>query len=153
MSIDKIKKEHVLQAVEKIDQDGIELEPSTKYDVIIHGKAYPPKEIMRYANLLVNGTKDWPFSGGEPTNRFLKEFGFEIQSKDFYVKEIASTLRKAFPQIWRCADSWRWNEIKNSDLLTFAWLDKNTDYSLILVPSKAECVPFIHGFMNFQLEI
>lgn len=81
MSIDKITKQHVLDAVDKIEREGIVLEPSTRFDVVINGKAYPPKEIMRYANLLANGTKDWPYSGGEPTNKYLKKFEFEIVAK------------------------------------------------------------------------
>jgi hypothetical protein len=52
MSIDKITKQHVLDAVDKIEREGIVLEPSTRFDVVINGKAYPPKEIIRYANLL-----------------------------------------------------------------------------------------------------
>ncbi|MBX7203636.1 MAG: hypothetical protein K1X77_11240, partial [Bacteroidia bacterium] len=81
MSIDKITKQHVLDAVDKIEREGIVLEPSTRFDVVINGKAYPPKEVMRYANLIANGTKDWPYSGGEPTNKYLKKFEFEIVPK------------------------------------------------------------------------
>lgn len=69
MNFDKITKKHVLDAVAKIEREDIEMEPSTKFDVVINGKAYPPKEIMRYANLLSNSTKEWPYSGGEPTNK------------------------------------------------------------------------------------
>lgn len=36
---------------------------------------------MRYANLIANGTKDWPYSGGEPTNKYLRKFEFEIIPK------------------------------------------------------------------------
>lgn len=81
MSIDKITKQHVLDAVDKIEREGIALEPSTRFDVVINGKIYPPKEIMRYANLLANGTKEWPYNGGEPTNKYLKKFDFEIHRK------------------------------------------------------------------------
>jgi hypothetical protein len=81
MSVDKITKADVLNAVEKIEREGLLLEPSTKYDVIIQGKSYPPKEIMRYANLLANGKKESDYSGGEPTNKFLREFGFDIIDK------------------------------------------------------------------------
>ncbi|MGN7818911.1 McrB family protein [Chitinophaga sp. 22536] len=82
MSIDKITREHVLAAVDKIERENITLQPSTKFDVVINGKAYPPKEIMRYANLMANKTMDWPNSGGEPTNKYLEKFGFEIQPKE-----------------------------------------------------------------------
>ncbi len=81
MSVDKIKRQHVLDAVEKIERERIELKPSTKFDVIINDKAYPPKEIMRYANLLANGEKKWPYPGGNPTNKYLREFGFKIEPK------------------------------------------------------------------------
>ena len=81
MSIDKITKQNVLDAVDKMEREGLLLEPSTKFDVIINGKAYPPKEVMRYANLLANGTKEWPYSGGEPTNKYLRSFEFEIIPK------------------------------------------------------------------------
>lgn len=131
MKIDKITRRHVLDAVDKIEKEGIILEPSTRFDVVINGKTYPPKEIMRYANLLANGTKEWPYSGGEPTNKYLKKFDFEIRPKENSVKEIVLTLRKSFPNIWRCADSWRWNEMKDTGLLTFAWLDKKINYSEI----------------------
>lgn len=128
MSIDQITKQHVLDAVDKIEREGILLKSSTRFDVVINGKSYPPKEVMRYANLIANGTMDWPYSGGETTNKYLRKFEFEIKSKSLTVKEIASVIRKEFSNVWRCADSWRWNEMKDSGLLTFAWLDKETNY-------------------------
>ena len=55
MSIDKITKEHVIRAVSKIEDEQIVLKPSTRYDVIIEDKPYPPKEVMRIANLILAG--------------------------------------------------------------------------------------------------
>lgn len=81
MSIDNISREHVIRAIQKIESENIALESSTGYDVIINGRPYPPKEVMRYANLIANGTKHWPHTGGEPTNKYLKKLGFEIISK------------------------------------------------------------------------
>ena len=81
MNFDKITNKHVLDAVTKIETEGIVLEPSTRFDAIINGKPYPPKEVMRYANLLANGTKEWPYGGGEPTNKYLRDLGFETVSK------------------------------------------------------------------------
>ena len=78
---ENISKEHVLKAIEYIKQNDIKLNPSTGYDVIINGKAYPPKEIMRYSHAQMNGEKLWEYGGGEPTNKFLKKMGFEIKSK------------------------------------------------------------------------
>ena len=78
---DKITKQQILDAVKKIESENIALEPSTKFDVIINDKAYPPKEVMRYAHELMNGEHIWERSGGEPTNKYFIFLGFEIKSK------------------------------------------------------------------------
>jgi hypothetical protein len=107
MSVEKITKADVLNAVEKIEREGLSLEPSTKYDVIIQGKSYPPKEIMRYANLLANGKNEWEYSGGEPTNKFLREFGFDIIDKGGILLE--STANKEIPlsgKVWKLGCWW-----------------------------------------------
>lgn len=75
MSIDKITKEHVIRAINRIEDEQIVLRPSTRYDVVIEGKPYPPKEVMRIANLIANGMDEWPLPGGGPTNRLLGDFG------------------------------------------------------------------------------
>ncbi len=78
----RITKENVLEAIKKIDAGRMQLAPSTKYDVIINGKAYPPKEVMRYAHEIMNGEFNWSLSGGEPTNKLLRGMGFEIKEKN-----------------------------------------------------------------------
>lgn len=81
-SPENISKQHVMDAVQSIQEGEIELIPSTGYDVIIEGKPYPPKEIMRYAHKQMNGEKLWEYGGGEQTNKFLKRMGFEIMEKE-----------------------------------------------------------------------
>ena len=80
-SPEKITKKHILDAVKKIEKERIELEPSTKFDVIINGNRYPPKEVLRFAHELMNGERIWNRGGGEPTNKYFTKFGFEIKSK------------------------------------------------------------------------
>lgn len=89
---DKITQDLIQKAVEKIEQENIQLEPSTKFDVIINGKAYPPKEIMRYAHELLNGEHIWERGGGEPTNKYFTALGFEIKSKQ--ETDLTGTLWK-----------------------------------------------------------
>lgn len=105
MSIHRITKKHIIDAITKVEQEGIFLEPSTKFDVVINGKNFPPKEIMRYANFLANGTNEWTYSEGEPTNKYLRALNFEIVSK---VEEpdvsssrngIIGLLRKIGPEV------------------------------------------------------
>lgn len=84
----EITREHVLRAVERIEKNNIDLIPSTKFDVLINDKLYPPKEIMRYAHEEMNGENIWELSGGSPTNKYLKKMGFEIIKKKL-IKEGA----------------------------------------------------------------
>ncbi len=67
---EKITREHIEKAVQKIKEEQIDLHSSTGYDVMIDGEAYPPKEIMRYAQEQMNGEKVWERSGAEPTNKY-----------------------------------------------------------------------------------
>lgn len=77
----KITRENVLAAVERIIQENIKLQHSTRWNVIIDGKPYPPKEIMRYAHKEMNGEKLWEYSGGESTNKWLENLGFQVVEK------------------------------------------------------------------------
>jgi hypothetical protein len=79
---EKITIAHVEQAVRRIRQENLPLKLPTGYDVIIDGKPYPPKEIMRYAHEEMNGERIWNKSGGEPTNKYLQAMGYDIQTKD-----------------------------------------------------------------------
>ncbi len=78
---DKITKEHILKAVEKIEMEKITLTPSKKYLVEINGKKYPPKEVMRYAHEQMNGQYTWKRNGGDPTNKYLEKHGFVVIKK------------------------------------------------------------------------
>lgn len=80
-SPENITKEHVLKAIRKIEEKNIELFNSTRYDVVINGKSYPPKEIMRYARVEYDGSNHWSRPGGHATNKYLERMGFEIEEK------------------------------------------------------------------------
>ncbi len=97
-SPDKITKKHVLDAVKRIEKEQIQLEPSTRFDVVINDKAYPPKEIMRYAHEEMNGEHIWERSGGEPTNKYLSTLGFEIKGK--------SDTTTLTGNIWKLGCNW-----------------------------------------------
>lgn len=98
---DKITREHVLQAVAKIEAENTKLRASTGYDVMINGQAYPPKEIMRHAHQAMNGDYLWYPGGGEETNRYLKNLGFKITSKK------ASRLRaKLTGRLYKLGCNW-----------------------------------------------
>ena len=97
---DKISKDLIQKAVDKIEKENIQLEPSTKFDVIINGKAYPPKEVMRYAHELLNGEHIWYRSGGEPTNKYFIALGYEIRTR---ADSIQPTLSST---VWKLGTNW-----------------------------------------------
>lgn len=81
-----ITKEHLLEAISKIDNDGIPKDGESQYfDVIYNGKKYPPKLIVSYANIFANGSalNRNIFEGGigTPCFKLLEENNFVIQKK------------------------------------------------------------------------
>ena len=57
MSIPKnITKEHLINAISKIDKEGIPNDAGSQYyDVVYNGIKNPPKLIISYANIFANG--------------------------------------------------------------------------------------------------
>ena len=90
----KITKEHILQGVDKIREKQPELSPSTRWDVLINGENYPPKEIMRYAHKEMNGYYTWNYGGGEATNKWLKQFDFKIIDKSKKGNPILDLIKR-----------------------------------------------------------
>lgn len=85
----KLTIEHIQKSVQHIEENKIELNKSTIYDVIINGKPYPPKEILRYSIQLFDVPTDWSGYGGQPTNKYFERMGFTI------VKKVSNPLDKA----------------------------------------------------------
>ena len=82
-----ISKEHLLKAIEKIDEEGVpQGAHSSTYDVVHNGKTYPPKLVISYANLFANNEPldRSQFLGGrdEPSFKFLAQYGFKIAEKN-----------------------------------------------------------------------
>lgn len=100
MSIpNNITKEHLILAIKKIDEEGIPTGGKSQYyDVIVHGKTYPPKLVVSYANIFANGEEldRTSFRGGLDTPCFnlLTENGFTIQEKP------GETITNDAPNIW-----------------------------------------------------
>jgi len=76
-----ITKSNVLQAISKIDREGVpDRRQSTKYLLYYRGCDYPPKYVVALANEYANGEllDSELFGGGIETNGFLEGMGFEI---------------------------------------------------------------------------
>lgn len=81
-----IKRQHILDALKKIDIIGWEKKNnSIKYDLLYEGNRYPPKIVVKYAHEQAFGSvlDVSEFSGGEDsTNRFFRANEFVIVLKD-----------------------------------------------------------------------
>lgn len=100
-----IRKEHVIAAITQIRMDGYPKEhKSTKYDLVYEGRKYPPKWVIRTANIFANGTPldTGQFSGGKSKN-FLKKMGFRVFEKSHMEYDAANidfeTMERE--RIWR----------------------------------------------------
>ena len=92
-----IIKNNLIQAIKKIDREGIPNRAhSSTYDVIYNGKRYPPKLVVSYANIYANGHElnRSDFRGGKNTSAFelLEAKGFKIVDK---VKKKSVTEKRA----------------------------------------------------------
>jgi hypothetical protein len=101
-----ITKAHITAAINKINLDKPDLKPSIRWDVIIEGQPYPPKEVMRYAHQEMNSEFIWEYGGGEATNKWLKQFDFKIVDK-------ADRNDPVLDLIERYKDHIRKSELKN----------------------------------------
>jgi hypothetical protein len=76
-----ITRKHILQALEKIDQDGVPPNRSARgYELRYLEKRYPPKYVVALANKYANGyfLSSDDFGGGSETNDFLASRGFSV---------------------------------------------------------------------------
>jgi predicted amidohydrolase len=92
-----IKKEHILQALNQINKNGMPKQrESKKYWLKSKGYLYPPKYVIALANKFVNGEelRAEVFSGGRETNEFLRALGFEISEKSETEKQHIRTSKK-----------------------------------------------------------
>lgn len=141
---DKITRSHIERAVKKIKDEGIGLHPSTGYDVIVDGVAYPPKEIMRYAHEQMNGDKIWDRSGGEQTNKYLENLGFEIEDKQRN-KELYE-LKQEFLDVWPS------ERVKSMSLNEYSNLNKDDSFCYWL-ESRTEKLGSIWGGSAYKFGI
>jgi 5-methylcytosine-specific restriction protein B len=81
----QISTEHIRAAIDRIDSEGVPPHrASASFEVVFNSKRYPPKYVVSLAAKLATGKELLPneFSGGEETNSFLRERGFEVVPKE-----------------------------------------------------------------------
>lgn len=79
MKMPNFTRENIVNALKRIEgMEPIDLKTATKFELLFEGKRYPPKEVLRYANLDLNGTILEGHAGGDQTNDVLIKLGFTI---------------------------------------------------------------------------
>ena len=141
---EKIKRDHIEKAVQKIKEEALILHSSTDYDVIINGEAYPPKEIMRYAHEQMNGEKIWEPSGREPTHSYLEKLGFRTVKKERN-RELYE-LKEAFLKQWPL------ERVKSMSLFEYTNLNKEDSFCYWL-ESKTQELGSIWGGSAYKFGI
>ena len=78
----ELTRDHVLQAIERLKQEGIPANAqSTRYDLIdADGNRWPPKAVIEAAAEIATGQPlpRTDFSGGDQTNARLLALGFDV---------------------------------------------------------------------------
>jgi hypothetical protein len=81
----KIERKHILIATELFEKEGMPngFAESTKFDVIINDRKYPPKAIIYNANLEIGGESNIKFAGGINSSavKVFKRLGFDVVDK------------------------------------------------------------------------
>ncbi|GGF05241.1 AAA family ATPase [Hymenobacter cavernae] len=78
-----LTRDHVLRAIRHIEREGIQLRPSTVYDLVYKGRRYPPRPVVQLAYRLATDQPDatWPLPAGAPTNGLLEQLDFTVAAK------------------------------------------------------------------------
>lgn len=103
MPIPAVTRERIAQALEEFDANlrntpewqGWEERGSQKFVLEANGRRYPPKKVVSIAT----GALVSAFSGGKPTNSYLRERGFEIRTlRPMAISEILDRILREYPQ-------------------------------------------------------
>jgi hypothetical protein len=89
MAIPKnITREHLLSAIEMIDNEGLPKNRDSDYYVIYNGKEYPPKVIISFANIFANTLQlDSHSFNAVEARKYLKKFEFDIVDKHSLIQK------------------------------------------------------------------
>ncbi|WP_274608397.1 AAA family ATPase [Chryseobacterium indologenes] len=124
-----ISSDLVFEAIEFIQNNNIELIKSTKYSIMIGGKTYPPKEIMRYMAQLRQYKIDESTLYGGKVNKPFQDLGFEIiTNKDYSIVNL-DVLKSCVIKYNYAISNTEW--LKTEEIYKFNfidWVQKNIDF-------------------------
>lgn len=155
--LDFLTKDLIEQAAKEIDKTGIpDYRDASKYLLVIGKREYPYKLLVTEAAKIAKVNLDSYDFGSSDRNRKGMEkitgYKFINKSESISINDLSTKLKELFNEIWRCADSSKWNYLKDKDLLAFDWINKNTNYKEIDINSLARGKKALKPWVN-SLEI
>lgn len=115
---ENIAKEHLLQAIKEIDEQGIRKgRQSSTYDLVYNDKLYPPKLVISIASRFANGVElnSSEFEGGKETStfKFLEKEGFVIIPKNDPIRILIEKYKKHISTNRLKDEIYKWELTKN----------------------------------------
>ena len=146
---ENITREHLLQAITRIDQEGItgHIQLST-YDVLYDGKPYPPKLLVSWANIFANGEEldQKSFIAGKNSDCFnlLEREGFTI-----YELEDDTALYELWDQ---CLEAWPESRVSTMSLSEYTAIGDQNSFCY-WIEARLEKLGSIWGGNSFKFGV
>ncbi|MCF8019305.1 MAG: hypothetical protein K9L62_07840 [Vallitaleaceae bacterium] len=129
---------HVLKAIQYLDENGIPSNrQSTKYYMIYSGRYYPPKLVISISNKYSNGEELQPgiFSGGKEANEYLQGLGFEVIPNSSDERSFINVATCVLQNVYKLGNK------KRKDLLKYIIDEIGSEHDVIILPA---------GFLKFE---
>lgn len=160
-----IKREHILKAIERIDNGDIPENSTSKYyDLVFNSKFYSPKLVVSFANSYINGVdldrNSFDGGPGKPAFKLLEKEGFEIIEKikipkiklyDIHGKSLinAESLL-ADNLVWFYWDDNQFKKYKKGDVVF--WVNRLNKKALYTIVDETEIKPTFENGKNYIRE-
>lgn len=148
--MEHISKEHILQAINEINQHGVPADrQSVKYDLIFDGKPYPPLYVVSIANKFATGEEFPPNTlNGGPTSDAFKL----LYARGFEIKEKIKPESPGYQQIEEFNKAWPIERLRKMTLEEYTNLDKDSSLTYWL-EAKTENAGSIWGGSAYKFGI
>ncbi|MEQ3691042.1 MAG: hypothetical protein ABNG98_05950, partial [Flavobacterium sp.] len=159
--MNQITKEHILQAIQEIDKEGIRNgRHSSTYDLVFNDKSYPPKLVISIANRFATGVEldSSTFSGGIGTDAFklIEKYGFKIFPKKDKITELISSYKEHIKETHLKDEKYKWELLEqykgrpNLDSKDFINEIKGIKYNNLIYPMA---LAVLHNILNIDEEV
>ena len=161
-----IKREHILNALERIDNGDIPKNSDSQYyDLVYKSKSYSPKLVVSFANSYVNGIdldrNSFDGGPGKPAFKLLEKEGFEIIQKvkvpkirlyDFHGESALKNAERLLSSNmeWFYWDDGNFKKYIKGDVVF--WVNRNTKKAFFTIVDETSVKPVFEDGKNYIRE-